>query len=69
MVGLALVGVSVLHKRNFADGSYLLGVARGVQCSFLYDAGLKQQMQTCLQGKFGQTACKIFILRYVDQLV
>ena len=25
LTGLALLGVSVLHKRNFADRSYLLG--------------------------------------------
>ena len=37
--------------------------------AFRYEGLNKQQMQTCLQGKLEQTVCKIFIRRYVDQLV
>ena len=57
LVGLKLVGVSILHRRYFAHGSYLLGDLTGVRCPF--QVLLNQNMRTCLQGKLWQMLCKI----------
>lgn len=68
LTGLALLGVSVLHKRNFACRSYLLGSLGVCNLPAFTYSGLKWHMRICLQGKLGQMVWKTFVRLYVDQL-